>query len=212
MAAMTRQALFEAAWARPLTDIAEDIGITSTGLKKICDRHDIPTPGRGYWAQVRAGTTFPRPKLRPAKSPALEEVAIVGARPLPPAVVAAIARAREASPPKPRPRRKVAKAKPVGLVAAGAFPPAGQEEAAELEASPADAVLDDLPKILEPTRKAIARARLSRDGFAGVSGARVVSLEVGEGAQVPALQFLASRSKGRRRGAGASNSPRQGPS
>jgi hypothetical protein len=59
MTVMSRQALFEAAWDRPLTELADELGITSTGLKKICDRHDIPTPGRGYWAQVRAGKSSP---------------------------------------------------------------------------------------------------------------------------------------------------------
>lgn len=48
MTVMSRQALFEAAWDRPLTEVADELGITSTGLKQICDRHDIPTPGRGH--------------------------------------------------------------------------------------------------------------------------------------------------------------------
>ena len=55
MTVMSRQALFEAAWKRPLTEIADDLGITSTGLKKICDRHDIPTPGRGYTKSASRG-------------------------------------------------------------------------------------------------------------------------------------------------------------
>lgn len=63
MTVMSRQPLFEAAWQRPLTEIAAELGVTDVGLRKICDRHDIPTPGRGYWAQVRAkhdGPTFSR--------------------------------------------------------------------------------------------------------------------------------------------------------
>lgn len=107
MTVMSRQAMFEAAWKRPLTEIADDLGITSTGLKKICDRHDIPTPGRGYWAQVRAGKTFPRPALRPGNDPRLEEVRILGARPLPPAVAAAIRASRLSR----TDRRKAAEAK-----------------------------------------------------------------------------------------------------
>lgn len=193
MAEMTRQALFEAAWTRPLTEIAEDIGITSTGLKKICDRHDIPTPGRGYWAQVRAGKTYPRPRLRAARSPALETVVIQGARPLPPAVAAAIAKAREVLPPRPRVGRRPAKATPTASRPAGEPPPTPQDLAAEPPASShAEDGLLALPRILEPTRKAIARARLDRQGFAAVTGARVVSLKVGADAQAAALEFLSS--------------------
>lgn len=69
MAVKSRQALFEAAWQRPLTALAAELGVTDVGLRKICDRHEIPTPGRGYWAQVRAGRTFPRPQLRPVSDP-----------------------------------------------------------------------------------------------------------------------------------------------
>ncbi|MBU1513252.1 MAG: hypothetical protein KKA25_04080 [Alphaproteobacteria bacterium] len=188
MVAMTRQALFEAAWERPLTEIAEDIGITSTGLKKICDRHDIPTPGRGYWAQVRAGKTFPLPRLRPAKSAALEQVHIQGARALPPVVAAAIQTARDAASPRPRARRARALPTPT----ATPEEPDGDVAPPRLEAGGApDAAASPLPKVFEPTRKAIARARLDDAGFASASGARVVSLKVGRDAQGAALDFLA---------------------
>lgn len=76
---LTREALFEAAWDRPLTQVAAELGITSTALKKTCDRHDIPTPGRGYWAAVQSGGVFPRPVLRPVKDPRLEKVRVHGA-------------------------------------------------------------------------------------------------------------------------------------
>jgi hypothetical protein len=187
MTVMTRQALFEAAWERPLTEIAEDLGLTSTGLKKICDRHDIPTPGRGYWAQVRAGKTFPRPKLRSAPR-ALDQVRIVGAPPLPPAVVAAMAKAREAAPPKIRTRRKPAPAATTlsGLPAPSSAPPSKDDPGAGSDAAP-----QVLPKALEPTRKAIARARLDHQGFGATSGAGVVALKLGPEAQGPALAFLA---------------------
>jgi len=83
---ISRQELFDAAWTRPLVEVASDFGVTSTALKKTCSRYDIPTPSRGYWAQVRAGRTFPRPKLRPVKDPRQERVVIFGAPPLPDAV------------------------------------------------------------------------------------------------------------------------------
>ena len=47
---LTRQALYDAVWAEPMSRLAPTYGVTGTGLKKVCDRHDIPTPDRGYWA------------------------------------------------------------------------------------------------------------------------------------------------------------------
>ena len=88
MRQISRNELFEAAWARPLTKVAAEFGVTSTALKKICDRHDIPVPGRGYWAAVASGKVFPRPGLRPVEDHRLEEVLIRGATP---AMTAAVA-------------------------------------------------------------------------------------------------------------------------
>src|SRR3954469_25513429 len=94
MRTISREALFEDTWTRPLSTIAPEYGISDVGLRKICDRHDIPTPGRGYWTQVRAGRSFPRPVLRPIRDPRLDEVQIAGGRPLPASVVAAMQAAR----------------------------------------------------------------------------------------------------------------------
>jgi hypothetical protein len=94
MPRMSREELFNAAWDRPLTTVAAELGVTSTTLKKTCDRHDIPTPGRGYWAQVAAGRTFPKPKLRPVTEGRLEQVCIVSVPGLPPVVQAAQAEAK----------------------------------------------------------------------------------------------------------------------
>ena len=88
MRQISRNELFEAAWARPLTKVAAEFGVTSTALKKICDRHDIPVPGRGYWAAVASGKVFPRPGLRPVEDHRLEEVLIRGATPAMTAVMA----------------------------------------------------------------------------------------------------------------------------
>lgn len=97
MRQISRKELFEAAWDRPLTKVAAEFGVTSTALKKMCDRHDIPVPGRGYWAAVAGGKVFPRPKLKPVKDARLEEIVIRGATP---AMTAAVAerQARKAPP------------------------------------------------------------------------------------------------------------------
>ena len=97
MHTLTRQELFEAAWDRPLTKIAAELGVTSMALKKTCDRHLIPVPRRGYWAAVAGGKVFRRPKLKPVKDGRLEQILIRGATP---AMTAAAAKrqARKALP------------------------------------------------------------------------------------------------------------------
>jgi hypothetical protein len=178
MSIMTRQALFEAAWERPLTDIAADLGITSTGLKKICDRYDIPTPGRGYWAQVRAGRTFPRPRLRPANLPAMEQVAIQGARPLPAAVKAIVQQAQAERAARPR----------SGAKPKGPHPPDGLPDA--ISTGEQNQGLAPARKELQATLRAITSAKVDSDGFVAVQGRGIVPLRVSSKAAPTALSFL----------------------
>lgn len=60
---MDRAALFERVWSLPVTKLAEEWGITGTGLKKVCRRVQIPVPPRGYWAKLKAGHRVKRPNL-----------------------------------------------------------------------------------------------------------------------------------------------------
>ena len=42
--------------------------MSDRGLAKLCERHAIPTPGRGYWRQKETGNParrLPLPKLHP---------------------------------------------------------------------------------------------------------------------------------------------------
>ena len=112
---LTREALFEAAWDRPLEQVAAELGITPTALKRTCDRHDIPTPGGGYWAAVQAGGVFPRPSLRPVNNPRLEKVHVQGAL-APPGQVVGAARQEVAKPASVKPRAKPDVPKPTAPV------------------------------------------------------------------------------------------------
>jgi len=60
---MSRRELYELVWREPATKVAERFGITGTGLRKICDRHDIPVPPRGHWAKVATSKKVTRPRL-----------------------------------------------------------------------------------------------------------------------------------------------------
>ena len=130
---LTREELFEAAWDRPLTKVAAELGITSTALKKTCDRHDIPTPRRGYWAAVQSGRVFTRPVLRPVKDPRLQSVR----------VHPALAAPTKAAEPASAEAEDVAAAKPATRI----YPPA---PAAALASPPVAATQTSASKIAVP--------------------------------------------------------------
>lgn len=59
----TRQELFDLVWSKPMRDVADELGISDRGLGKICTRHRVPSPMRGYWARLAAGQNIRRPTL-----------------------------------------------------------------------------------------------------------------------------------------------------
>lgn len=63
VASLTRGELYERIWAKPMTQVAAELGMSGGGLAKICDRLLIPYPPRGYWARAKAGLAGPRPPL-----------------------------------------------------------------------------------------------------------------------------------------------------
>lgn len=65
-----RKELYEAIWSTPATALAKKLGLSDVGLAKICNRYDIPRPGRGYWAKHAVGMKQPQPKLKhPEQNP-----------------------------------------------------------------------------------------------------------------------------------------------
>ena len=70
---ITRRKLYERLWSEPTTKVAVAFGISDVGLAKLCKRHDIPRPPRGYWAQRQHGQTPPQEPLpRPEDDAILE--------------------------------------------------------------------------------------------------------------------------------------------
>ena len=44
---LTRRKLYDLVWARPMRDVAAELGISDVGLAKVCKRHRVPKPERG---------------------------------------------------------------------------------------------------------------------------------------------------------------------
>lgn len=57
---LSRQALYDAVWAKPISLLCQELGVSGPGLKKICTRYHIPTPERGYWAKLAHGKRVKR--------------------------------------------------------------------------------------------------------------------------------------------------------
>lgn len=51
----TRSELYDLVWSKPMRTLAAELGISDVGLTKVCKRHQIPTPRRGYWNKKEAG-------------------------------------------------------------------------------------------------------------------------------------------------------------
>ena len=63
--AFSRGALFEEVWAEPMLTVAARYGVSSNFLARVCERLNVPHPGRGYWQQLEVGKAEPNQLLQP---------------------------------------------------------------------------------------------------------------------------------------------------
>ena len=76
MPTLTRRGLYDLVWSTPMTKLAESFGISDVGLAKICDRHRVPKPPRGYWAKKEAGKRVKQTIFVTVDDPLLDQVTI----------------------------------------------------------------------------------------------------------------------------------------
>src|SRR5262245_42256532 len=60
---LSRRRLFDMVWAKPMTQLAHDLGVTAKHLARACDRHDIPRPRPGHWQKLAHGQVPPMVEL-----------------------------------------------------------------------------------------------------------------------------------------------------
>lgn len=75
---LSRRDLHRQVWTRPLAAVAGDLGLSRSGLSKICDRLLIPVPPRGYWTTARLAAP-PGPPPLPPDAAAPETVVVAPA-------------------------------------------------------------------------------------------------------------------------------------
>jgi hypothetical protein len=78
---LTRKELHERVWSTPMRTVAQEFGISDVGLAKLCRRHEIPLPGRGYWARLQFGQKPERTSLPAITDPRLESITIFRSEP-----------------------------------------------------------------------------------------------------------------------------------
>ena len=137
-----------------MTKVAEDLGISDVALKKICDKHRVPTPPRGYWAKRGAGKPTKQIQFHSTSDPQHEHVVIHGSRNnLAPEIREVLEQERERRKSKPK------------------------------TASPAEVAPTVPPQDVHPaisaTAKALRKAKPGADEVVGASGHGYCGIEVG---------------------------------
>lgn len=84
---LSRQELYDRIWAKPATNLAEELGISIAQLVKLCERHNLPRPASGHWSRMAWGQDIERPALPPITTPELDQVTIAPGAPHTEAVV-----------------------------------------------------------------------------------------------------------------------------
>lgn len=54
--------LLDLIWAKPVSALAKEFGVSPNGLAKICDRLDIPRPPKGYWRSELISSRIQKPQ------------------------------------------------------------------------------------------------------------------------------------------------------
>ncbi|WP_114943876.1 hypothetical protein [Microvirga calopogonii] len=75
---LTRRALYDPFWSKPVTKVAAEFQISDVGPGKICDRHRVPTPPRGYWAKIEVGSKVKQALFVEVNDPGLDRIEIIG--------------------------------------------------------------------------------------------------------------------------------------
>ena len=60
---ISREDLYEQAWATPINHLAEKFGVSGSYLARVCEALNVPRPPVGHWRKKAVGKAKPRPEL-----------------------------------------------------------------------------------------------------------------------------------------------------
>jgi hypothetical protein len=67
MTKVTRETLYDQILENPMTTVAEQYGVSSNYLARICEELKVPRPNRGHWARRAAGQYPLKVALKPGR-------------------------------------------------------------------------------------------------------------------------------------------------
>lgn len=70
----TREEIYDLVWTTPISQVAGRFGLSDRGFAKICQKHEIPVPGRGHWARIEAGQIIDKSPLPKVSDQYLEQL------------------------------------------------------------------------------------------------------------------------------------------
>lgn len=73
---LSRKELYDLVWSEPIKVLAARFGISDVALRKTCDRAQVPTPERGYWAKKEVGKETPQAEFT-ERAPGMDDEVIV---------------------------------------------------------------------------------------------------------------------------------------
>jgi len=73
---LAREELYGLVWKTPIEVLAKEYRISGRGLSKICQRHGIPVPPRGYWTRLKAGRAVIKQKTLAEKPEGSSDITI----------------------------------------------------------------------------------------------------------------------------------------
>lgn len=65
---LSREHIYDLIWKQPMLRVAEQLGVSSSYMARVCTELRIPRPPRGYWAQLEFGKAPARPSLPAARA------------------------------------------------------------------------------------------------------------------------------------------------
>ena len=68
----TREELYNLVWSKPFTSLVKEYAYSDNGLRKICKKHNIPTPKGGHWAKLKHSKKSPKISLPKADNVTIE--------------------------------------------------------------------------------------------------------------------------------------------
>ena len=52
---LTREELYKKVWAVPMRTVAQELGLSASGLANVCRKHNVPVPPVGHWTKIEVG-------------------------------------------------------------------------------------------------------------------------------------------------------------